>query len=142
MDSTNENPAGGLLKSPMGEAEARMKNALALAFLGDTVWDMLVRQRLLSGGEHVNKLHARASAMVNAGAQARAAQAIEPYLTEAERDVMRRGENVHARHAAPKNQSPYDYSRATGLEALMGYLYLTGQTDRINGLFDIIEAIL
>ena len=46
-------------------------------------------------------------------------------------DVLRRGENAHAKHAVPKNQSPEDYSRATGLEALMGYLYLTGQIDRL-----------
>jgi len=68
---------------------------------------------------------------VNAAAQARASREIEPYLTEEERDVMHRGENAHAKHAVPKNQSPEDYSRATGLEALMGYLYLTGQIDRM-----------
>ena len=66
---------------------------------------------------------------------------IEPHLTEEERDVLRRGQNAHAKHAVPKNQSPEDYSRATGLEALMGYLYLSGQMERIGELFDIAGAI-
>ena len=55
---------------------------------------------------------------------------------------MRRGQNAHAHHRAPKNQDPVNYSRATGLEALMGYLYLTGQTGRIAELFDIGAPIL
>ena len=54
---------------------------------------------------------------------------------------MRRGENAHAKHNVPKHQSPEDYSRATGLEALMGYLYLSGQMERIGELFDIAGAI-
>ncbi len=125
-----------LMTAPLPEPEARMKNVLALAFLGDTVWDMMTRQCLLMSGEHANALHKKASAMVNAGAQARAAATIEPLLNEAERDVMRRGENAHPRHGAPKNQSPYDYSRATGLETLMGYLYLIGRADRIRELYE------
>lgn len=126
-----------LLPRPLSATEARLKNPLALAFMGDTVWDLLVRQRLLLSNAHVNALHKQAIKQVNAGAQAEAAALIEPHLTEAEGDIFRRGCNAHARHNAPKNQDPYAYSRATGLEALFGYLYLTGQTERIGELFDI-----
>ena len=105
--------------------------------MGDTVWDLLVRQRLLLSNAHVNALHKQAIKQVNAGAQAEAAALIEPHLTEAEGDIFRRGCNAHARHNAPKNQDPYAYSRATGLEALFGYLYLTAQEDRLAELFDI-----
>ena len=75
--------------------------------------------------------------MVNAGAQAEAFSRIEAHLTEAEGDIARRGGNAHAHHAAPKNQDPYAYSRATALEALLGYLYLTGQEQRILELFEL-----
>ena len=131
-----------LLPSPMAEKEARLKNPLALAFMGDNVWDTLVRQRLLLTQAHVNALHKQAVRMVNAGAQSHAAQAIEPHLTPEEHDVFRRGQNAHARHNTPKNQDPVDYSRATALEALLGYLYLTGQMDRIAELFSIAVEIL
>ena len=114
-----------------------MKNPLSLAFVGDTVWDLLIRQHLLLSQAHVNALHKQAVAQVNAGAQAEAAARIEPHLSEAEADVFHRGQNAHARHNAPKNQDPYAYSRATGLEALFGYLYLTGQNERIQALFAI-----
>ena len=130
------------LFSPLMTArEARLKTPLALAYVGDTVWDLLVRRSLLRSGEKAGALHRRAVQLVNAAAQARASREIEPYLTEEERDVLRRGENAHAKHAVPKNQSPEDYSRATGLEALMGYLYLSGQMERIGELFDIAGAI-
>ena len=118
-----------------------MKNPLALAFMGDTVWDLLIRQQLLTSQAHVNTLHKQAVKRVNAGAQAEAAARIEPHLTEKELDVFRRGCNAHAKHNAPKNQDPYAYSRATGLEALFGYLYLMGEEARIGELFDIAEAI-
>ena len=115
------------LFSPLMTArEARLKTPLALAYVGDTVWDLLVRRSLLRSGEKAGALHRRAVQLVNAAE---------------ERDVLRRGENAHAKHAVPKNQSPEDYSRATGLEALMGYLYLSGQMERIGELFDIAGAI-
>lgn len=126
-----------LLPRPLSEQEARLKNPLALAFLGDTVWDLLTRQELLLSQAQVNALHRRAVRRVNAGAQAEAAARVEPRLTEKESDVFHRGCNAHARHTTPKNQDPYAYSRATGLEALLGYLYLLGDFDRIIELFDI-----
>ena len=126
-----------LLPVPLSEKEARLKNPLALAFIGDTVWDLLTRQRLLLSGAQVNALHKKAVSTVNAAAQARCAGRLLPYLTDEESAVLRRGENAHSHHPAPKNQTPVDYSHATGLEALMGYLYLTGQHERLNTLFDL-----
>jgi ribonuclease-3 family protein len=126
-----------LLPKPLSLQEAKLKNPLSLAFVGDTVWDLLTRQRLLLSQAQVNALHKKAVACVNAGAQAEAAQKIEPHLTEEEMDIFRRGQNAHARHATPKNQDPFAYSRATALEALLGYLYLTGQTERILSLFEL-----
>ncbi len=126
----------GIACAPMGEREAALKNPLALAFIGDTVWDLLVRQRLLTSAARVHALHKSATALVNAGAQAAALGRVEPLLTETEQDIVRRGTNAHAKHLAPKNQNPVDYRRATGLEALVGWLYLTGQHPRVRELFE------
>ncbi|MBR3874676.1 MAG: ribonuclease III [Clostridia bacterium] len=128
-----------MLAQPLTLQEAKLKNPLSLAFVGDTVWDLLIRQQLLCSQAHVNALHKQAVSRVNAGAQAQAAAKIEPHLTEAEGDIFRRGQNAHSRHNTPKNQDPYAYSRATGLEALLGYLYLTGQTQRILDLFSLCQ---
>ncbi len=121
----------------MSAAEAKLKNPLALAYAGDTIWDLLVRRRLLRSNAQAGTLHKRAVSMVNAKAQAEAFVRIQPCLTETESDIARRGGNAHAHHAAPKNQDPVDYSRATGLEALFGYLYLSGQLERIAELFEL-----
>ena len=123
--------------TPLTPAQARLKSPLALAFLGDTVWDLLIRGSLLMSQAPAGVLHRRAVGLANAGAQADAFARVEPLLTPEEADVARRGRNAHARHGPPRNQDPVDYSRATGLEALLGYLYLTGQEARICELFDI-----
>ena len=126
-----------LLPQPLTIQQARMKNPLSLAFVGDTVWDLLTRQQLLASQAHVNALHKQAVQRVNAGAQAQAAALVEPHLTDEEADVFRRGQNAHSKHHVPKNQDPYAYSRATALEALLGYLYLTGRQERILELYQI-----
>lgn len=126
-----------LLSQPLSPREAAQKTPLALAFLGDTVWDLLVRGRLLQGTAKAGALHRKAVEQVNAGAQARVVQRIQPHLLPEEEAILRRGQNAHARHAAPKNQDPVAYAAASGLEALLGYLYLTGQNGRILDLFDI-----
>ena len=113
---------------PMEESRARMLNPLQLAYIGDGVWELLVRTRII----HVHK---DAVACVNAHAQSEAFRRIESMLTEPEADIARRGRNAHAHHAAPKNQDAADYRAATALEALIGYLYLTGQEDRLLTLF-------
>lgn len=128
-----------LLCCRMEPAAARQKNPLVLAYLGDTVWDLMVRQKLAFSGEKVNALHRKAVLQVNAGAQAAAAEKLTPFLKQDEADIFQRGCNAHSKHNTPKNQDPVAYSSATGLEALFGYLYLTGQNERIMTLFSIAE---
>ncbi|MBQ6859621.1 MAG: Mini-ribonuclease 3, partial [Clostridia bacterium] len=103
-------------------------------YIGDTVHDLYVRSLLLARGMTVGRMHRQAVRMVSAHAQAKMLEAIETELTESEADVARRGRNAQAKHAAPKNADPADYSHATGLEALWGYLYLSGQTQRLDEL--------
>jgi len=119
----------------MSGLDARMLNPLQLAHLGDTVWELMVRSRVTWARRNVRNMHKDAVACVNAQAQAQALKRIQSLLTEEEHDIVRRGVNTHAHHAAPKNQDPIDYQHATALEALMGYLYLTGQEERIRTLF-------
>ena len=121
--------------APMEESNARMLNPLQLAYIGDGVWELLVRSRLIYMGRSASHVHKDAVACVNAHAQSEAFRRIEPLLTEAEADVARRGRNAHAHHAAPKNQDAADYRAATALEALIGYLYLIGQEERLITLF-------
>lgn len=119
----------------MEETRARMLNPLQLAYIGDAVWELLIRSRVIYRGRSARHVHKDAVACVNAHAQAVALRKIESALTEAEADVARRGRNAHAHHPAPKNQDAADYRAATALEALVGYLYLTGQEDRLLTLF-------
>ena len=120
---------------PMEESRARMLNPLQLAYIGDGVWELLVRTRIIYKGRSARHVHKDAVACVNAHAQSEAFRRIESMLTEPEADIVRRGRNAHAHHAAPKNQDAADYRAATALEALIGYLYLTGQEDRLLTLF-------
>ncbi len=111
---------------------------LNLAFVGDTVFDLFVRESLVcQANRPVNKLHQQSTKMVKAGAQAEAAKKILPILTEEELSVFKRGRNAHTNHKA-KNASEGDYHYATAVEALFGYLYLSGDIDRLRELFGII----
>ena len=114
--------------------DVRELNPLQMAYIGDTVHDLYVRSMLLSRGMTVGKMHRQAVRMVSAGAQARMLERIEAELTADEADAARRGRNSQAKHAAPKNADPADYAHATGLEALWGYLYLSGRTQRLDEL--------
>lgn len=112
---------------------------LTLAFLGDAVYGLLVREQLLlTANRPAGKLHTLSVQAVNARAQAQAAQKILPMLTEDELAVYKRGRNAHPGHT-PKNQSEGDYHSATGLEALFGWLYLHGAEERLRALFDRIQ---
>lgn len=108
---------------------------LGLAHIGDGVWELLCRSYLCSKGEKtVGQLHRDTIAMVKAPAQAEFADRLLPLLTEQEAAYYRRGKNSHV-HAVPKGATPVQYAKATGLEALFGALYLAGQTERLNQLF-------
>ncbi len=102
---------------------------LVLAYVGDAVYELYVRTRLAPAGEPVEVLHRRSVEHVRAVAQAAALRALEPLLTPAEQAVVRRGRN--AKGAVPRSTSPADYRLSTGLEALFGYLYLAGETERL-----------
>ena len=114
--------------------DTRELNPLQMAYIGDTVHDLYVRSMLVGRGMSVGKMHKQAVRMVSAYAQARMLEAIEPDLTAEEADAARRGRNSQAKHAAPKHADPADYAHATGLEALWGWLYLSGRTQRLDEL--------
>ncbi len=113
---------------------------LNLAFVGDTVFDLFVREKLVcEANRPVNKLHKSATTLVKASAQAKAAMKITQNLTEKEISILKRGRNAHTNHKA-KNADVEDYHYATGLEALFGYLYLNGELDRLRELFEMIVS--
>lgn len=123
--------------TPLSEPQARMYSPLTLAFLGDAVYSLLVRNMLsLSANKPTGKLHKESIQYVNAAFQAQMIRELLPVLTEDETSVFKRGRNAHSSHS-PKNQSDADYRYATGLEALYGYLYLCGNTERIKEIFQI-----
>ncbi len=116
-------------------ADVSAFSPLALAFVGDTVFDLLVRSELLCDANRpVGALHPMAAKKVCAAAQAKAAKLLLPELSEEETAVFKRGRNAHT-GGIPKNASSADYHYATGLESLFGWLYLKGNTDRINYLY-------
>ena len=116
-------------------------NALQLAYVGDSVFDLLVRSYQLSRHDgSVKSLHAKCVACVNAAAQAETLRNLQGHLTEEEAAVVQRGRNGKP-HSLPKHADPADYALATALEALFGYLYLENKTQRIQELFSMCTAL-
>ena len=116
------------------ETDIRTYSPLILAYVGDAAYELVIRSLLAGkGNTQVNRLHKKASSLVNAGAQSGFVERIREALTEEELHVFRRGRNANSATMA-KHASMTDYRRATGFEALMGYLYLTGQTERLLAL--------
>ncbi len=114
----------------------RMSSPVALAFVGDSIFDLYLRTRLVSrSGWPPRELHRRASRYANAGAQAAMVKNIEEMLTGEERAVFRRGRNAKT-YSMPKNAKPEDYRFATGFEAVLGYLFLSGRDARLLELMD------
>ena len=113
-------------------------SSLALAHVGDGVYELLCRSWLCCAGNHtVKNLHRDTISLVKAPTQAKFAQLLLPHLTEEEMAWFRRGKNAHT-HAAPKAATPQEYALATGLEALFGALYLAGRIERLNELFHLL----
>ena len=111
--------------------DAGIYSPLALAYLGDAVYELIIRTLVMNRGNmQVNKLNKRSSGLVKAKTQADIIRLLEEELTQEERAVFRRGRNAKSMTMA-KNASVIDYRMATGLEALTGYLYLTEQFDRL-----------
>lgn len=112
-------------------------SALQLAYLGDAVFELCVREKLIKdGATPVNNLHKYAVNLVKAESQAAMYRKLISFTTKEEQAVLKRGRNAKAATKA-KNSSLIDYRHATGLEALFGYLFLKGESDRIKELFDI-----
>lgn len=113
------------------EPKASAYSPLTLAYLGDAVYELVIRTILVEqANAPVNKLHKRSSALVKASAQAQLLQVMEPHLSEEEAAVYRRGRNAKS-YTMAKNASMIDYRMATGFEALMGYLFLEREFERI-----------
>lgn len=113
-------------------------NGLSLAFIGDAVYEILVREHLLKKGSfQVGKLHKMAVEFVRASFQAGVFDFLEPIVSEEERGILHRGRNASATHI-PKGANAIEYRKATGVESLFGWLYLERKTDRINEIFEMI----
>jgi len=120
-------------------AQVRMMHPLVLAYIGDTIYDLFVRTFLIYTSDvSVHQLHMKSISFVNAGSQSETLNRIEDMLTEEEKNIVRRGRNAKS-GTIPKNADVAEYRRATGLESLLGYLFLTGQSER---LCQIMECIL
>lgn len=129
----------------IGERDVHTYPPVTLAYLGDAVYEIIVRTLIVEGKPGMVKtLHMRSSRLVNAKAQATLMAAIEDSLTEEEYTIYRRGRNAKS-HSVAKNAKIHDYRIATGFEALVGYLYLNGEMERClqlieQGLPSIIKA--
>ncbi|HZJ83727.1 MAG TPA: ribonuclease III domain-containing protein [Clostridia bacterium] len=122
----------------LGENQVRMMNPLILAYIGDTIYDLLVRTYLIMTKDvTVHNLHKQAIDFVSAGAQAHTLDNILDKLTDEEKNIIRRGRNAKS-GTVPKNAHIGEYKYATGFEALLGYLYLLGRTDRLIEIGDLI----
>ncbi|MDR1754799.1 MAG: ribonuclease III [Eubacterium sp.] len=120
--------------------EIRELNPLTLAFLGDGVYEVLVREKIAAAGSmSAAKLHKSAVNLVRASSQSSAVDIISPLLTDEEMNIYKRGRNAN-NNTVPRSSNPRDYRRATGLEALFGYLHMIGEEERLRELFEVIYS--
>ncbi|MBE6893725.1 MAG: ribonuclease III [Ruminococcaceae bacterium] len=127
-----------LLEISEKKIEGNTLNGLSLAFIGDAVYEILVREHLLEHGSlQVGKLHKMAVEMVRASFQANVFDFLEPIVSEEERGILHRGRNSSATHI-PKGANAIEYRKATGVESLFGWLYLEQKNERIREIFEMI----
>ena len=117
--------------------DAKQLNPATLAFVGDAVYSLKIRDYVASLDISQKKLHSKAVEYVSANAQYNAFKVLEPVLRDVELEIFKRGRNHHTKNV-PKNSDEASYHIATGLEALFGYLYLNGNFERIDYLFSLI----
>ena len=121
----------------MEEVDIREYSPLTLAYIGDSIYDLVIKSLVINeGNKQVNKLHQETSKLVQASAQSLMMRTMQEHLTEEEHAVYKRGRNAKSVSPA-KNQSITDYRRATGFEALLGYLYLKKDWKRLLDLVKI-----
>ena len=121
----------------MEEVDIREYSPLTLAYIGDGVYDLIIRSIVVNhGNKQVNKLHKETSSLVQASTQSLMMRTMQEHLTEEEHGIYKRGRNAKSISPA-KNQSITDYRRATGFEALLGYLYLKKEWKRMLDLVKI-----
>ena len=122
------------------EVDMKAYSPLTLAYIGDAAYELVIRTMVVEkGNRQASQLHRLTTSYVKAQAQAAMIEALEPELTEEELAIYKRGRNAKS-YTSAKNASILDYRKATGLEALIGYLYLSGREERV--LFLIKEGIL
>ena len=115
----------------LGEVDLKTLSPLTLAFVGDCIYDLILRTVIVERhNASPNQLHREKSRLAKAPAQAEMAEVLQEHLTQEELAVYRRGRNAKS-HTTAKNTSVLDYRKATGLEALYGWLYLSGQEERL-----------
>lgn len=121
----------------MEDVDLRTYSPLTLAYIGDAIYDLIIRTLIVKqGNSRPEKMHKRASALVKASAQAEMIERLLPMLTEEEHAIYKRGRNAKS-YTMAKNATMLDYRKATGFEALMGYLYLKEDMSR---LIDLVKA--
>lgn len=121
----------------IGEIDIRQYSPLALAYMGDCIFDLCVRTFLLrQANMPVNKLHQKSKALVNAKSQSKMYKYLLEIVSEKERSILKRGRNAKS-YSIAKNSTISEYKNATGIETLFGYLYLNGDYERITELFDM-----
>ncbi len=128
------------MNTTLSAEDIAMLSPLQLAYIGDGVYELLIRTYLLNKGLSVKELHKATIKYVKAKAQAQVIHMLEDMLTEEERTVVKKGRNAKT-NSMPKNADMIDYKYATGLEALFGYLYMTNQDKRISELFEEVSKI-
>lgn len=126
-----------IINNKLTEEDIMMLGPLQLAYIGDAIFELMVRTYLLERDISVSELHKASTKYVKAKGQSEIYHLIEDILTEEEKAIVKRGRNTKS-HTSPKNTDIIDYKYATGFEALMGYLYITNKSFRIFEIFNTI----
>ena len=122
-------------RESLSESELRLMQPVVLAYIGDAVYELMCRLHVTcKGAGRIKNMHRETVDLVRAHHQAALVQALEGEFTPEEQDIIRKGRNVKSH--VPRSSDPAEYRSATGFEALIGYLYLAGQEDRLCELFD------
>lgn len=130
-----------MIKNAKTEQEIKLMNPLIWAYIGDCIYELHIREKLVQETNlKPHELHLRAIKKVKAQAQAKTLEKIYEYLTEEEKEIVRRGRNAQNHHL-PKNASVEEYMYSTAFEALIGYLYLTKNEKRLEEILDLCDTL-